>query len=191
MHSRNLAARVAARHLGEVPSRTASQREVMEAILPARKVYDLVDEMEKAGDKQSAELAYEVYQKLVERLTLTDNEEYALNRLQNSVSRVGSWDAATQRNNIFKAADLLRIKLPSFMFASDKSASPHDDVQVAWGLVSRARSTLRAAIDDIEDANHPGRIKLIDLENRLEEIELELRPAARMVQRLASVRITG
>lgn len=162
--------------------KTASQREVMEAILPARKMYDLVDAMEKEGDKQSADLAVEVYQKLVERLTLTDNEEYALNRLQNSVSRIGSWDAATQRNNIFKAADLLKLKLPSHFFASDKSAGAPEDLRNAQHQVAHARTLLRFVLDNMEDNAHPAVPKIVDLESRLEEVELEFPPLYRMLR---------
>ena len=128
-------------------------------------------------DEQSADLAREVYMELSQKMQLAENERQALNRLRNSVKRgMNGWDAGTQRNNIFKAADLLRMKLPSYMFASDKSKtagahSAHDDVQVAWGLVSRARSTLRASIDDIDDAESHVRITMIGLESRLEEID--------------------
>jgi hypothetical protein len=72
--------------------------------------------MEKAGDKQSAELLREVTHKLAASLALSDNEEMALNRLRGSLDSIGRWDADLQRNNIFKAANLLGIKLPSHMF---------------------------------------------------------------------------
>lgn len=101
-----------------VTQKVASGDSVLDRILPTHDVYKLMQAMEKEGDSQSSDLAGEVYQKLAERLTLTDNEQAALNRLLGSVQRIGSWDTATQRNNIFKAADLLKIKLPSYMFAS-------------------------------------------------------------------------
>lgn len=111
-----LTSRVAAKHL----ARTANDVDVMEFIVKQRDVLKLIDEMEDAGDKQSADLVRDVYMVIQKKLQLTTNEEYALKRLLGSVQRVGSWDAGTQRNNIFKAADLLGMKLPSFMFASEK-----------------------------------------------------------------------
>lgn len=109
----DLAARVAQRHLHD---RTAGTRDIMDMVLPARDVMKLMSEMRKEGDEQSAELAYEVYSTISERLNLSDNEASALGRLKGSVDATGRWDAALQRNNIFKAANLLGIKLPSSMF---------------------------------------------------------------------------
>lgn len=111
-----LTSRVAAKHL----ARTANDVDVMEFIVKQHDVLKLIEEMEDVGDSQSAKLASDVYMELQKRLRLSDNEEHALKRLLGSVQRVGSWDAGTQRNNLFKAADLLGMKLPSHMFASEK-----------------------------------------------------------------------
>lgn len=92
---------------------------LIEHVINVNFLHKLTDELEEEHkDSQSAELAREVYQKLWQLTTLKPNEMGALNRLRNSIAKYDSWDASTQRNNIFKAADLLGIKLPSYMFAS-------------------------------------------------------------------------
>ena len=116
MSLRHLARRVAVRH-------QASQFDIMDALLPQRDVVDLMERLERDGDRQSSDLAMACYEKLSDKLKLSDNEEYALARFKNSTRR-NDWDAATQRNNLFKAADLLGLKLPSHFFASDEKA-PH------------------------------------------------------------------
>jgi len=47
-------------------------------------------------------------------LELTPNQQEALNRMRNSVN--GSYREDMHRNNIFKAAHSLGIKLPSMSF---------------------------------------------------------------------------
>ncbi len=73
------------------------------------------DDIDDHADRQTYELAYEVYQKLMDRLSLTDDEAEALNRLVTSIRSSGMSKAA-HRNNIFKAANALGIKLPSSQF---------------------------------------------------------------------------
>jgi len=71
----------------------------------------------KKEDRQAAQLYRELLYVLAEKLTPTDpNVEQALNRVLGMLSRGKSWDAATLRNNVFKAADLLGMKLPSGSF---------------------------------------------------------------------------
>jgi hypothetical protein len=118
----DLVTRVAERHITAASTHQAGSN-VLDHVLPVRDVLKLVDWMEDAQDKQSADLAREVYQKLSQRLRLEDAEDQALNRLKASVDRIASWDVPAQRNNIFKAANLLGIRLPSHIFASTKSAA--------------------------------------------------------------------
>jgi hypothetical protein len=66
-------------------------------------------------DEQSAKLLRQVVQQLAASLTLPDDERRALNRVMAVVSNPGM-DPSLQRNNIFKAANSLGIKLPSGMF---------------------------------------------------------------------------
>jgi len=66
-------------------------------------------------DAQSADLLREVWSKLSDSLDISSSERQALSRLRGIVDNPG-WDPSLQRNNIFKAADLLGIRLPSAMF---------------------------------------------------------------------------
>lgn len=69
-------------------------------------------------DEQTYDLAYEVYADLQRELSLGGNKQEALRRLKASVDAGRKWDAAMHRNNIFKAANLMGMRLPSAMFAS-------------------------------------------------------------------------
>ena len=165
----------------EGSSKEASNDGVLEAILPQRDMLKLIEKLQDEGDNQSATLVVDVYQKLQEKLQLSDNEEYALKRLLGCVENAGSWDVALLRNNIFKAADLLRMKLPSGMFASDQSkgkkAGTRDDLETSKHYVDRARSTLRAAIDDLEDTGSDKvRSDMNELEGKLEDVAREFDP---------------
>ncbi|TFH58910.1 MAG: hypothetical protein E4G90_10525 [Gemmatimonadales bacterium] len=95
--------------------RTASRNDVMDSVLPMRDVAKLHRKMEEQ-DEQSAKLLLDVYNALRERLSLSDGEMEALNRVTNMVKSGQNWDADLLRNNIFKAANSLGMKLPSFMF---------------------------------------------------------------------------
>jgi hypothetical protein len=77
----------------------------------------------KAGDKQSVDLLRDIQLELLDRLGVDDSTERAINRLA-QVARDGQrWDVALVRNNVFKVANELGIKLPSGMFASERQAS--------------------------------------------------------------------
>jgi len=65
-------------------------------------------------DEQSRDLLQQVRGELMDRLTPDSSTERALNRLSNLVS--GSQDPANLRNQIFKVANELGIRLPSGMF---------------------------------------------------------------------------
>jgi hypothetical protein len=65
-------------------------------------------------DKQSQDLLRQIQTELLDRLTPDDSTERALNRLSNLLS--GSQDPANLRNQIFKVANELGIRLPSGMF---------------------------------------------------------------------------
>lgn len=65
-------------------------------------------------DQQSQKLLEQVQRELVDRLTPDSSTERAINRLSNLVS--GNQDPANLRNQIFKVANELGIRLPSGMF---------------------------------------------------------------------------
>ena len=85
---------------------------LLDSVLSDREVATL----DRFVDEQTYELAVEVFSKLRRDLELSDNQTEAINRLKQSVQRGSGMDEATHRNNIFKAAHALGIKLPSSMF---------------------------------------------------------------------------
>ncbi len=107
-----LAQRVASRYL----NKTADDNPLWH-ILDKQKFMKLYRELDKEGDAQSAELLREATYTLADIMRLKDNQARALNRLRNSLDNAGRWKPDMQRNNIFKAANLLGMKLPSAMFA--------------------------------------------------------------------------
>jgi hypothetical protein len=72
--------------------------------------------MDDVGDDQSATLIYEIVNRLAEELNTTDNSIAAIVRLGSCVEEANNWSPELLRNNIFKAANLLGIELPSGMF---------------------------------------------------------------------------
>jgi hypothetical protein len=68
------------------------------------------------ADDQSAKLLREVMAKLGDELELSRGAQEALQRLRGIASQGKSWDTALLRNNIFKAANSLGLRLPSAMF---------------------------------------------------------------------------
>jgi hypothetical protein len=52
----------------------------------------------------------------MEKFDLSQDERAAFNRLIMSIDRGSKWDGGMHRNTIFKAADILGMKLPSKMF---------------------------------------------------------------------------
>lgn len=92
-------------------SKKASSRNLLDEIITDRSVAKLKNDV----DEQTYKLAIEVYRELKDRFKMENNEQEALNRLQMSVNgRVKG--EGLHRNNIFKAAHALGIKLPSAMF---------------------------------------------------------------------------
>jgi len=96
-------------------------RNILWNVLDQKGFYQLQRELKE--DEQSRKLVSEIGRKLAEVLSLTDGQDAALNRLKQSIDNAGRWGLDLQRNNLFKAADSLGIRLPSGMFASTKSAA--------------------------------------------------------------------
>jgi len=76
---------------------------------------DLVDALD-AADEQTAELLYQVYQDLQKRLAIDRGTVAAIQRLRSLTDKGKSWNAGMIRNQVFKAAHDLGIKLPSASF---------------------------------------------------------------------------
>ena len=68
------------------------------------------------NDDQTYDLMVEVYKKLRKDLEITDDQREAINRLKISIRGGTGMQSDAHRNNIFKAAHALGIKLPSSMF---------------------------------------------------------------------------
>lgn len=111
--------------LASLQGKTA-RSDVLEMILPMPGVLKLQRELERSGDEQSSKLIYEIWSKLQDALDLSRGEQEALSRLRTCVDKASQWDPALLRNNIFKAANSLGIRLPSAMFASTHTASKPD-----------------------------------------------------------------
>lgn len=96
--------------------------DVMYELVGGRRAFvKLHSGMRKVGDEQSADLLRDITKKFGDIFDLNTNEAAALNHLRGCVENQGRWPADLQRNNIFKAANLLGIRLPSAIFASDQS----------------------------------------------------------------------
>lgn len=96
-------------------NKEASRHSVMEYVVSKKSFIDLFT---KKGvlDEQTRDLLEAVYYTLAEKLELSDSEKGALNKLMTSIERGSKMSGEMHRNNIFKAADLLGLDLPSAMF---------------------------------------------------------------------------
>jgi hypothetical protein len=83
-----------------------------------KKFFDAYRLVEKQ-DQQSAKLLQDTFYKIAGELDLSSGAEHALSRMVGVVENAKRWDIALLRNNIFKAANSVGLKLPSGMFASD------------------------------------------------------------------------
>ena len=100
----------AALELVKVAKALTASDSVIDFVLDQRKIAQLEDDM----DEQTFDLMIDVYHELSDALKLTSGQSEALNRIQMSLKR--NYQPAMHRNNIFKAAHSLGIKLPSMMF---------------------------------------------------------------------------
>ena len=99
----------------------ASGRDILQQLFDYGKFRKLHGRLYKE-DRQSADLMLDVYHKLADRLDLSRGEQEALNRVRDISDRGVNWDVGLLRNNIFKAANSMGMKLPSGMFASQHTA---------------------------------------------------------------------
>jgi hypothetical protein len=67
-------------------------------------------------DRQSADLLRDSMEEIMEALELTRGQQEALNRLIGMTMNGTNWDVSLLRNNVFKIANSLGLKLPSGMF---------------------------------------------------------------------------
>ena len=72
--------------------------------------------LNKVVDEQTWKLAVDVYRKLEKEFRVDGGQKEAINRLKMCVKNARSYDQGLHRNNIFKAAHALGMKLPSGSF---------------------------------------------------------------------------
>jgi hypothetical protein len=93
----------------------AGTNDVLDFIIPQDDLGDVYNRLEKE-DAQSAELLLSVYDAIRKRLELPHGEDEAVSRIRDLITRGKNWDVGLMRNNIFKAASLMGLKLPSHSF---------------------------------------------------------------------------
>ena len=94
--------------------KVAGSDELFWMLVDQRAYFKLYEKME--DDAQSQELLDDISDALHRELDIKSGSMHALKRLINMVERGGNWDESLLRNNIFKIANSLNIKLPSGMF---------------------------------------------------------------------------
>jgi hypothetical protein len=90
--------------------------DILESIIDERGLVQVLGIMGKDQDTQSLELLREIQSELAKRLDIGRDGEMALNRLRNLSQDGPTWNPMLIRNNIFKIANELGIKLPSGSF---------------------------------------------------------------------------
>lgn len=97
-----------------------SGMEILWSVVDRKQVVAIQRTLLKAQDKQSADLLREVLTNLGGRLDLDRGGQDALGRVSNLNPNS---DPANLRNQVFKAANSLGMRLPSMMFANSLEAS--------------------------------------------------------------------
>ena len=107
-----LAERVAARAAGK---QAAGGYDILMTIVDKGKATKMYSRLGKE-DEQSADLFEQIMSRLSKELTLDSGAQNALIRFRTITEDGGRWRTDLLRNNIFKAANELGIRLPSGMF---------------------------------------------------------------------------
>lgn len=124
------------------PKKATDKYSILMKLLGGSSAFYQAQEAIEKKDSQAGALFNKSVSELAEAFTLTSRQEYALNRLVQVVENASRWDAALLRNNIFKAADGLGLKLPSFMFASGAESGLHADLVRLAHAVPETRAHL-------------------------------------------------
>ena len=105
-------------------------KDIFMRLVDLRELGKVRSALSKAGDKQSAQLLREVMEK-----TITELEPRNKNviKVVNSLSTIRpNLSPEMLRNKVFKLADMLGMRLPSGIFASDKTAKSDTLLQLVW-----------------------------------------------------------
>jgi len=94
----------------------ASDHNLFWEVVDNKAFLNLRSRMKSSGDEQSVALLREIHTHLSKALTLDSRNADGFTRLRNMLPHAAQWDEALLRNNIFKIANSLGIKLPSGMF---------------------------------------------------------------------------
>jgi hypothetical protein len=136
MNTKDIAKRVAAAHNQKAVQAAIGQTQTRPTKTAAsdRNFFSMVDKdgwkkirraLSKDGDEASVKLWDESARKIAKELEMPSSFDVALTRMMNLVER-GPRDPDMTRNQVFKIADLLGIKMPHGIFAStDKEAGKH------------------------------------------------------------------
>lgn len=102
--------------------KVARSTSLIEGMLPEKSVADCSRKISKT-DEQTSGVFLDVYYKLSEQFDPSDKQRYALNKMQFLVRNCDKMEPALIRNQVFKAADMLGMRLPHSIFASQKTAA--------------------------------------------------------------------
>jgi len=116
------------KHWGQTRRASVGVDIFRQAVDPGKFV-KITSKLKKAGDQQSYDLMRDIQRHFMDKFDMDSGEESAWYRLLNMVRSGAQWDESLLRNNVFKIANSLKMKLPSAMFASDLSAQ--------WGKTVR------------------------------------------------------
>lgn len=101
-----------AREIVELAKAIVSNKSLLDDIVSQKDLLTVEDNV----DEQTWDLAVKVYRTLQDQLKLTNDQSEAINRLKLSIKNARSYTSDVHRNNIFKAAHALGIKLPTSQF---------------------------------------------------------------------------
>lgn len=166
MDTNKIAKRVAQAHL----QKQAGSWEMFFELVDKKKWRGIMDALRKAGDQASLDMWVKASEEISDQLRMDRNTEMALNKMRNLMVK-SNWNdpkaLALLRNQVFKIADLLGIKLPHAMFASqDKEAarkfkkgdfvyikSTNAIAQVLDAFDARGTQEVRTDADGMRDAD--------------------------------------
>ena len=97
----------------QLKAQEEAQESLLEYVIPRQEFYNLLRVCKE--DSQSKDLLREIWCTLSDRVSVSGSDKNALNRLRNLLGRTPSYSPLT-RNQIFKIANELGIKLPSSFF---------------------------------------------------------------------------
>jgi hypothetical protein len=93
----------------------SESKSVIDYVIPTKEMLAMVDRVEEK-DEQAGKLLMDVLRELRKKMEIDQGTADALNRIQGLMLKGKNWSPELVRNNVFKAANDMKIKLPSGMF---------------------------------------------------------------------------